>query len=373
MKPDEHHPGEFDQIEIRLFEGRVAKYRVEMRTANDRAVAHLAPIPPQMLESAKTPTEYGQRLSQWLFHDDLLEAFRRVRWTSESYSRSAVGVTGLRLRLWVEPSCTELQTVMWETITDPGRRDPLSLTTAFSRVINAPPRHFRPRGRPLRVLIITASPQGLSRFDLTSIDVDLQRRLVQGAVGLAGQPVDIHRLGPQVTLDDIRYAEKDGFHITHLVAHAMSEKGLGYVLLCDSAGSVQQVTCEEITAAMVPPAAPPSLVYVATPTEGTENDFPTRLGLGRAMLGAGVQAAVVIQAPIEADTLALFTERFYSVLIQTGSVDLAMADARVAIYNPDSWAWSYPVLMLRTDAGELWTPDLDAFETIVRGIRLDRA
>ena len=131
MRPDEHQPGEFDQIEIRLFEGRVAKYRVEMRTANDRAVAHLGALPPQMLDSASTPTEYGQRLSEWLFHDDLLEAYRRVRWSSESYARSAVGVSGLRLRLWVEPSCRELQTVMWETLIDPGRRDPLSITTAF--------------------------------------------------------------------------------------------------------------------------------------------------------------------------------------------------------------------------------------------------
>jgi CHAT domain len=243
----------------------------------------------------------------------------------------------------------------------------------FSRVINAPQRTQRPRGRPVRILLITASPQHLSRFDLTSIDVDLQRRLVQSAIGLAGQPVDIQRLGPKVTLDDIRHAEKDGFHITHLVAHAMSEDGRGYVLLCNSGGSAQQVSCEEITSALVPPSNPPALVYIATPTEGGDHDFPTRLGLGRALLEAGVQAAVVIQAPIESEALALFTERFYSVLIQTGAVDLAMAAARVSIYTAESWAWAYPVLMIRTDAGELWTQDLDAFETIVRGIKLDKA
>ena len=80
---------------------------------------------------------------------------------------------------------------------------------------------------------------------------------------------------------------------------------------------------------------PPALVYLATPLEGTTQDEGVRISLAQILIEAGVQAVVAIQSPISPDRLRLFTDRFYRVLLQTGVVDRAIADARVAIYKVD--------------------------------------
>src|SRR5262249_30465038 len=154
------------------------------------------------------------------------------------------------------------------------------------------------------------------------------------------------------------------------VAHAVnSTDGSGF-LLTDPSGTVVTVPCDEVVRALVSPQSPPAMVYVAAPTEGDEWGAPTNLVLGHMLLEAGVQAVMGIQAPIDLERFTRFTEKFYSVLLQTGAPDRAVADARLAIYQPDSWKWAYPVLFMRAGVSDLGLgADLEGFESLLTQIK----
>ena len=373
MLPNEPLTTEFDEVELRIFRSRTAPLRAELRLPNEeRLVASLGP--PQRLNE-NDPREYGRQLFDWLFQDQLRDGLRRVRWGAESYSRSQSAVSGIRVRLWVDPEATELRNIRFEAMrdSDPTRDEPLALTLCLSRFVNVrAPRPAVLRFSPLRMLLITSNPPGPTQFHLEDIDVELEKKMVLGAVTEAGPPVEVVRLGPRPTLDDIQSAQSNPFHIVHLLAHAVARGGYGVLLLANADGTVQEVGCDEIARAIVSGPNPPALVYLATPLEGTEQDESVRISLAQILIEAGVQAVVAIQSPISPDRLRLFTDRFYRVLLQTGVVDRAISDARVAIYKVDTWDWAYPVLYMRHDVSELWTAESPS-AAAVKGIRFQRS
>ena len=373
MLSKETLPTEFDEVEVRIFRGRTGSLRAELRLPNEERLAAQLDTPPALTET--DPRQYGRLLFDWLFQDQLRDGLRRVRWAAESYSRSQSTVSGIRVRLWIDPEATELHTVRFEAMrdSDPTRDEPLALTLALSRFVNVrAPRASPLRASPLRMLLITSSPAGSPQFPIEEVDVELEKRMVLGAVSEAGPPVEVIRLGPRPSLADIQEAQADPFHIVHVLAHAVARGGYGVLLMSNADGTLSEVSCEDMAHAIVSGPNPPALVYLATPLEGTTQDESVRISLAQILIEAGVQAVVAIQSPISPDRLRLFTDRFYRVLLQTGVVDRAIADARVAIYKVDAWDWAYPVLYMRHDVSELWTADSPS-AAAVKGIRFQRS
>jgi len=65
-------------------------------------------------------------------------------------------------------------------------------------------------------------------------------------------------------------------------------------------------------------------------------------------------SVVVVQAPVEPEPLTAFMERFYRVLLETGAMDVAVAEARKVLFlaAPGNWEWTWPVLCGRAaDSG----------------------
>jgi hypothetical protein len=76
----------------------------------------------------------------------------------------------------------------------------------------------------------------------------------------------------------------------------------------------------------------------------------------RKILETGVRAVIAIQDPMPAELLYRFSDRFFAALLETGAIDVAMGEARAKIYEPAEWAWTYPVLTMRTRDAVLFQP-----------------
>ena len=80
--------------------------------------------------------------------------------------------------------------------------------------------------------------------------------------------------------------------------------------------------------------------------------------LGQMLVAGGVQAVLAVHAPLPKQELLTFTEAFFGDLLRTGIIDTAVMAARQGIYKPGDWAWSFPVLYLRTSDAVLFQPFL---------------
>ena len=111
---------------------------------------------------------------------------------------------------------------------------------------------------------------------------------------------------------------------------------------------------------------PPNLVFLITDSAKDEKAAIIQEGLAPRLLETGVQAVVAIQARMETDESLRFIERFYEVLFRTGLIDVAVAEARNKIYQPERWDWARPTLYVRTYEAKLFQPLPEFLESIVQ-------
>ena len=374
----------FDEMEVRVFRDPPEGYMAEISMTDDRASCRLPNFPPESVFSETDLRSYGIQLFEWLFRDDLLQLFRRARWSTETLSRSAGPVSGVRFRLWLEPQATELHCVWWEALHDPTRDEPLTLDMPFSRFMRVKaPRGWAISERPLRMLIATSNPEGLGEFGLTTIDVALERELISKATRSVQRSLDVNKTTGAPTLGNLRRQLESGYHIIHVLAHATLVDGRGCLILESADGKANRVRFEEVADLIAHSSREvPYFVFLATPMTASDQRplFKNRslfiaspvgealVRLAPMLIEAGVQAVVAVQAPIDNQKLWLFIERFYNVLIRTGVIDMAMAEARTRIYSPDSWEWAFPVLYMRTPGAQLFHPLPESLEATVRNI-----
>jgi hypothetical protein len=228
---------------------------------------------------------------------------------------------------------------------------PLAASAAFSRYLHSTtPSRPVIWDRPIRILLIVANPDGLQRFDLDSVDQTLERSVLHGAEQQLHGRIIVKRL-LKAQLGDIRREEKVGYHITHLLAHAIPKDGGGGVVLADPSGKATIVSLDEVAQAIASPqdATAPYLVFLALPVNGEAPHGRVLMELSGLLVRAGVQSVVVVQAPIEPDALTTFMEQFYRVLLDTGAIDVAVAEGRKRLFKnaPNSWDWTWPVLCSR--------------------------
>ena len=74
------------------------------------------------------------------------------------------------------------------------------------------------------------------------------------------------------------------------------------------------------------------------------------------LLETGIQSVLASEIPQEYQKLQRFNESFFRGLAQTGVIDVAVAQAHAEIYDPYSWDWSYPVLVMRSRESQLFQP-----------------
>ena len=314
----------------------------------------------QLLPYGLKYREYGAQLDHIFFSDAKI---REV--LDEALGLPAKGQP-LQVRLFIGSDASELHDLRWETLADSRHSAELLLTRDlihFSRYLSSKKWRdvmLHPKGE-LRALVAVASPtdpgKGLAPIDAGAVQ---QRFLDPLGDILSDQLTE----PGQACLSNILDRLSEGVDILYLAAHGALVKGEPWLILVQPDGSRHRVESNKLASGIRDISSPPSLVVLAScQSAGTgEARVPTQeqiasgwgalSALGPQLCAAGVPAVLAMQGQISMDTEALFMERFFAELSQSGRVDQAMSRARSRVKERDDF-WM-PVLFTRLQRGLIW-------------------
>jgi hypothetical protein len=286
--------------------------------------------------------DYGRALGRALFADEsVTQAYQ------ELFAAARHGDKKVRLRLRLDPP--ELQGLFWELLHYPraGGWEPMTVTPTIPFSRHVPARVWnRPAGtdeRPLRVLAVIASPGNSDDYGLAHLPAEDRSKLHRLLDGLSGTSITYleSQTPARPTFSRLAQELSKGYHVVHILCHAAfhaqrHETTLG---LEGDDGTVARVRTESLVERTRALASSPLLFFLA----GAET-----APLGHALVAEGsVPAAVAMNGPVTLASVMHFTEQFYARLMDHGTVDLAMNEARAAIQDgPD---WGSPVLFSRSE------------------------
>ncbi|HNT75947.1 MAG TPA: CHAT domain-containing protein [Anaerolineae bacterium] len=381
---------DYTDLLIRIFpQDETEVYPVEATLNGDRVFSdgELALDLDALRQVESNAEEYGRALFYALF-------IGRVR---EAYD-VAVGLAGtetegrLRLRLWIDPKASELHALNWERLAQPAQ-------TPFTTAAATPFSRYSPRvtdlGKedpppvsqwPRRMLFAIANPTNLSEQNLAALDVEKELRnlldvlaphLRSGSLHLTvmhGRTplpddlrADIAALDGEIyddalTLTDLmRRLNEQPYHILHFLGHgSFSRRSKSAALILeDATGAMQAVGDVEFAKQLKALQAPPHLVFLsscqsAARDPGQGNPF---VGLAPRLVQYDTLAVVAMQDFVPISVNQQLVQDFYRYLLQHGLVDVALNQARLALYNQKFQSWDVPALFMRPKHGQLFTAD----------------
>lgn len=345
-----------DDLEIRIFKGYKSPFEAELQMPDGtQAFTSLPDLPWDSLERATDPDTYGRALFDWLFQDQIAAAFEYALRFAHDPIRQQSKNALIRLRLWIDPKAEVLVPLRWECLLGARPNGPLSLEMAFSRFLRLrQPRVDPIWERPLRMLLATAGPPSPTAYSFAATEAAIAQAIADAPIDSWGPFLKLDRLEGPCSLENIRKTleraqqEQRAYHIIHIMAHALVRDGQELLALADVDGNVEHIPADSAASMLAPMIdQPPYLIFLGTPQSGQQLTTTLQTALGMRLIEAGAQAVITIQPPMDEHALLHFTDRFYREFIAMGAADLAMSAARAAIYDPQQWAWSFPILYTR--------------------------
>jgi len=303
------------------------------------------------------PDEVGHRLFRALFRGEVRDRFIESRERARHHSDM-----GLRVRLVIDPEApggTRLASLPWELLYRRETRDHLSrnLWTPVVRfLLTRETRELTPLDDDLRILLVSANPEGSARLDLAGETAALEAAWSE--VGL-----DVRHLeNPSGREGDLRKAiRRFDPHVLHFMGHgALDERtGEGGLVLGERHGRPRVYTAAVLRDDV---RAGSSLRFVCL-NACTTGRLPRRQGqdpfsgLAASLVMAGVPAVVAMQFPVSDRAALAFSEGLYRALAAGDPVDAAVAEGRMAIVRQDtgSWEWATPALYLSVADGRVFS------------------
>jgi len=312
------------------------------------------------LEYGPTDREFlagtGHDLFQALFQGHVRDRYREALGRAEA---------GLRLRLRLDP--LELQALPWELLYDAERDEFLALSgrvqvTRYLAVPRGtPPLRVPP---PLRLLVVTASPRG-ERPLAVEAEVEAIRQALAGC--MAQGLVQVEPLA-HASVWTLRNALHDlRPHVLHFAGHGgVGEEG-GVLLLEDRSGQADPLPGTTLGALLKEtPTVRLAVLNACLSARDTAPDAPLfdrrrrmLLGVGPALVGAGLGAVVAAQFSLEEEAGRLFAGDFYTTLARLHRADQAVSRGRQALLlarGEGDRHWATPVLFLRAPDGVIFAP-----------------
>ncbi|MCS7070946.1 MAG: CHAT domain-containing protein, partial [Anaerolinea sp.] len=303
--------------------------------------------------------DFGGRLFRALIGDP--SAMRRLY----DLTLERAGIAGIRLliTLAVQPGRPDpLLRIPFELLHDP-ERDFLALSRATPVVRGRfgiaprPPADVTP---PLRVLVVIASPEGLSPLDVEAewSNLNMATRSLQSA-GL----LTLVRLEGASAIAVQRRFRAEDFHVIHFIGHSdydpSQDQGVLILEREDGTRRPQLVTAEQIGRELGEETGI-RLVVLNTCRSGQPAESDALRGLATNLALRGIPAVVAMQFPISDSAARSFSEEFYRALADFMPIDEAVSEGRRAIVNRGiglvAAEWVTPVLYLRTDSAALFRP-----------------
>ena len=300
------------------------------------------------------PQAYGKLLGKKLFSAGGLGAdYRETLAVMQSRDED------LHLRLAVEPP--ELLPLRWERVYHPFCEKWLPLAATADTPLcrwAAGGEWTRPRAvhsRPLRMLVVIASPEGIQQdYNLSPIapaERSLLRQKLDGQTDLTVTYLESGTPNPP-TLNALRAALQQGAHLVHFLCHGALVPAGSVLFLEKDDRSADPVTAERLVEVFSAVGEPPLFAFLAA-CESARFDSGSPLqpvGLGLVEKG-GVAAALAMFDRVTKETAHAFAGQFYTRLFLHGMADVAANEARQMIQG--RWDWGAPVLFSRLEDNQL--------------------
>jgi CHAT domain-containing protein len=265
---------------------------------------------------------------------------------------ASVDNAGLRLRLQIDPP--DLRRLPWEAM----YRDPVGFLAlrdlSIARYIAVGTQLSKPvvTQLPLKILIASASPSELPKLNLAAERDNLTQALADEAAK------------GWVQLDFLEHAQRQNLrdkllafrpHVFHFSGHGQFKDDKASLAFEDSYGDTDPIPPD--AAALLFGGLPELRLIVLNACE-TAIDSTARplTGIAPKLLQqAGIPAVVAMQAPILDRAAIAFSRAFYNQLAEGQTIDTALREARLSIYNTvtNSADFVVPVLFIATDEGTL--------------------
>ena len=334
----------------------------DLQTARDLAPVEVAQRP------RATFKEIGARLFQGLFAGGLRETYLLSRGRFESAPDH-----GLRIRIVLPadgPDAGLLQALPWELLYCEQTRDFLArnvLTPVVRQlVLSGVSSPFPDTGesRMIRILIAVANPRGVTQLD----DADERARILQA--WCQQQSAKVELLRPATLRDLYEALRSDHYQVVHFISHGDFDAvtGVGSLLLETSEREPRFVS-SEVLAETLQASRELRLVFLNSCRSAQVGYQPGQdplLGAAAALVRRGVPAVLAMQAPISDVAASRFSEAVYRSLVRGNSLEAAVADGRLALYqtDPESWEWITPALFATLSESQVFRPLCSAAENV---------
>jgi tetratricopeptide (TPR) repeat protein len=261
---------------------------------------------------------------------------------------------GLRIRLRLDPEMAEVLALPWECLHLPESSGFLGLSRRILFVVAVDlPQPLEPplAALRLRVLAVASSPRGLPRLDLGSecrhLEAAARWHLWLKVSLLIGAGREQLR---EALLRGLRKLSRP-FHVLHFMGHGSFERGEGVLLFTRPDGGPQRVSGRELASELEGFSALRLVVLNACHSARApeSSGFDPFAGVALALVRNGVPAVIAMRSRIPDRAAIVFTRALYRRLAAGDPVDVAIAEARLAIERQggSEGIWSVPVLFLR--------------------------
>jgi hypothetical protein len=269
---------------------------------------------------------------------------------------------GLRIRLRLPP---ELANIPWEYLYDRESAGFVSLSpeTALVRYVEMPrPVRPFPISPPLRILAMISAPtdvpelQGDDEWD--KLNTALNNLTDQGMV-------QVDRLGAGTLAALQRPLRQREYHVLHFIGHGVYDEDAqdGALALEGEDGRMRLVTGRDLGVMLKGHRSLRLVVLNACEGARSARDDPFG-GVAQALVRQGIPAVIAMQFEISDPAALVFSQSFYQAIADGRPVDLAMVEARIAMFAAGHEVeWATPVLYLRSPDGQVFikgrTPTAD--------------
>ncbi len=341
---------ELDALWQVSFAARQAQRHRAVRDLAREPVSDLGPLAAELSLEA-----LGVRLFEALFSGPV-----RACWARSFGAVAPDPRRGLRLKVQLgldDPLVAALAEVPWELLFSPEHGGFLALQrqTPVLRSLRLPlPPGGPPAARPLRVLVVSSQPAGM-----TNLALEREEERIADALGALLGVEPLPRRNPSVEELRETLLERD-VHVLHFMGHGgfEPETGQGVLYFTGDGGAPLPVGAGLLASHL---AGLPSLRLVflnACETACADPRAPFA-GVASALLRAGLPAVVAMQRPIRDDSALELSRVVYRRLAAGDPIDAALTEGRLAIARGRGalLEWGTPVLFLRAEDGRLFAED----------------
>lgn len=257
----------------------------------------------------------------------------------------------LRIRIRVDETAKELNNIPWEFLHDGENFLVTQSETLISRLPpNVEKRKKDKLDQAISMLVVVSSPMNLPAHMV--LNTEKEQEVILEALDKLHRErkLDIDFVD-DASLDTIQdYLSEKDYHILHFTGHGVFDENqdTGFLLLEDSRGRMENVENERIATILQRYKSLRLVVLSACQSAKASNNtgYPD---LSRTLLRKGIPAVLSMQHSVLDPSAIDFAARFYRSLASGRPVDVALSDARTALYvgdNRNRVDFATPVLFL---------------------------